>query len=53
MMIDPDLGHFGIRAISVRELSRQAAYTKSMLFGAAAASLAIVGAGAFFVSLWM
>ena len=51
-MIDPDFGYFGVRAIRVRELSRQASYTKNMLFGAAAASLAIVGAGAFFISLW-
>ena len=53
MIIDPDLGHFDVRSITRRELERHAMFTKNMLFAAAAASLAIVGAGAFFVALWL
>ena len=50
-MLDQEFEHFDVRAITRRELDRNADYTKNMLFAATAASLAILGAGAFFLSL--
>ncbi|WP_374622229.1 hypothetical protein [Devosia sp.] len=52
-MIDNDAGRFDVRAMTRREWIRQIDYTKNMLFASAAASLTIVGAGAFFLSLWL
>lgn len=52
-MIDQELEHFDVRTISPRELARQAEFTKNMLFAATAVSLAILGASAFFLSLWL
>jgi hypothetical protein len=51
-MIDNDYEHFDVRAISPREVNRRADYAKNMLFAATAASLSIVGAGAFFLGLF-
>lgn len=51
-MIDNDYEHFDVRAISPREANRRAEYAKNMLFAATAASLSIVGAGAFFLGLF-
>lgn len=50
-MIDQELEHFDIRAMTRHELARHADHARNMLFAASAASLAIVGAGAFFLSL--
>ncbi|MBK8085757.1 MAG: hypothetical protein IPK28_19110 [Devosia sp.] len=52
-MIDNEVGRFDVRAMTRREWMRQIDYTKNMLFASAAASLTIVGAGAFFLSLWL
>ena len=51
-MIDSELGYFGVRAMTRGDWARRIEYTKNMLFASVAASLAIVGAGAFFLSLW-
>jgi hypothetical protein len=51
-MIDMDVARFDVRALSRTEERRQLSYTKNMLLATAAASFAIVGAGAFFLSLW-
>ena len=50
-MIDSEFEHFDVRAITPHELRRHAYYARNMLFAASAASLAILGAGAFFLSL--
>ncbi len=50
--MEPDLPFFGIRNITAGEVSRRVHHTRTMLFASAVASLAIVGLGAFFVSLW-
>ena len=50
-MIDTDIERFDIRATTQREMHRHAVYAKNMLFAASAASLAIVGAGAYLLSL--
>lgn len=52
-MIEQEFGHFDVRQMTRREWDRRLDYTKNMLFAASAASLAIVGAGAFFLSLWL
>lgn len=52
-MIDMDVARFDVRALSRSEEQRQISYTKNMLLATAAASFAIVGAGAFFLSLWL
>jgi hypothetical protein len=52
-MIDMEIARFDVRALSKHEELRHLTYTKNMLFAAAAASLAIIGASAFFVSLWL
>ena len=52
-MTDMDMARFDIRALSHTEERQQLAYARNMLFATAAASLAIVGAGAFFLSLWL
>ncbi len=51
-MIDNEYEHFDVRAVTPREASRRAYYAKNMLFAATAASLSIVGAGAFFLGLF-
>ena len=45
-------GPDAVRALGAREAGRQALFVKNMLFASASASLAIVGAGAFFISLF-
>lgn len=50
-MLDHEFEHFDVRAMTRRELNRQAQYTKNMLFAASAVSLAILGAGAFFLGV--
>jgi hypothetical protein len=50
-MIDAEIERFDIRATTRREVERYAAHAKNMLIAASAASLAIVGAGAFLLSL--
>lgn len=52
-MTDIDVGEFDVRALSRSEELRQLSYTKNMLLATIAASLAIVGAGAFVLSLWL
>ncbi len=52
-MIDSELGQFGVRAMTRHEWIRRIDYTKNMLFASIAASLSIVGAGAYFLSLWL
>jgi hypothetical protein len=51
-MIDMDVARFDVRTLSRSEEARQISYTKNMLLATVAASFAIVGAGAFFLSLW-
>jgi hypothetical protein len=43
---------FEVRQMTYREIADHLAHTKTMLIGAMAVSLAIVGLGALFVSLW-
>ncbi|WP_156342970.1 hypothetical protein [Devosia sp. A16] len=50
-MLDQEFEHFDVRAITRHELLRRTAYARNMLFAASAASLAILGAGAFFLGL--
>ncbi len=50
-MIDQEFEHFDVRVMTRREMTQQAVFTKNMLFAATAASLAILGAGAFFLSV--
>jgi hypothetical protein len=50
-MIDADVARFDVRALSRSEEQRNLSYTKNMLLATMAASLAIVGLGAFFLSL--
>lgn len=50
--MDSDLGFCAVRSLGAREVRRQALFVKNMLFASASASLAIVGAGAFFISLF-
>ncbi len=50
-MMDHELEHFDVRTMTRRELDRHADFTKNMLFAASAVSLAILGAGAFFLSV--
>lgn len=52
-MIDNEIEHFDVRAVTRHELARQLSYARNMLFASAAASLAILGAGAYFLSLWL
>jgi hypothetical protein len=51
-MID-EIEHFDVRAITRHELAEQLSFTKNMLLASAAASLAILGAGAYFLSFWL
>jgi hypothetical protein len=44
--------HIEVRQMTYREIADHLAHTKTMLFGAIGVSLAIVGLGALFVSLW-
>jgi hypothetical protein len=48
-MIDQEFEHFDVRTMTRREIDRQIDFTKNMLFAASAVSLAILGAGAFFL----
>ncbi len=48
-----DDGRFDVNPPTSKEWARQLSYTKNMLFASIAASLSIVGAGAFFLSLWL
>lgn len=50
-MLDQELDHFDVRAITRHELARHVHYARHMLLAAGAASLTILGAGAFFLSL--
>ena len=50
-MIDTDVARFDVRALSRSEERQRLSYTKNMLIATAAASLAIVGLGTFFLSL--
>lgn len=50
-MLDQEFDHFDVRAITRHELARHAHYARNMLFAASIASLTILGAGAFFLSL--
>ncbi|MBL8592301.1 MAG: hypothetical protein JNK01_06420 [Devosia sp.] len=50
-MLDQEIDHFDVRAMTRHELARHAHYARNMLFAASAASLSILGAGAFFLSL--
>jgi hypothetical protein len=50
--MDSDLGYFGVRLMGAHEARRQVVFVKHMLFASISASLAIVGAGAFFISLF-
>jgi hypothetical protein len=50
-MLDQEFEHFDVRAMTRHELARQVHYARNMLFAASAASLTILGAGAFFLSL--
>ncbi len=52
-MIDMEVARFDVRTLSRNEEARLVSYTKNMLLATTAASLAIVGAGAFFLSLWL
>jgi len=52
-MIDMDVARFDVRALSRSEERQQLSYARNMLIATAAASLSIVGAGAFFISLWL
>ena len=51
-MVDLDVARFGARGLGASEVKRQLSYTQNMLLATAAASFAILGAGAFFLSLW-
>lgn len=51
-MIDK-IEQFDVRAITRHEMARQLSFTKNMLLASAAASLAILGAGAYFLSFWL
>jgi len=51
-MIDMDVARFDVRALSRSEERQHLNYARNMLLATAAASLAIVGFGAFFLSLW-
>lgn len=50
-MLDQEIDHFDVRAMTRHELARHAHCARNMLFAASAASLSILGAGAFFLSL--
>ncbi|MGV3490076.1 MAG: hypothetical protein ACO1OG_02030 [Devosia sp.] len=50
-MIDREVEHFDVRAVTARELREHVHYAKNMLLAAAVASLSIVGAGAYLLSL--
>lgn len=50
-MIDNEFEYFGVRAITSRELHGHVHFAKNMLIAAAAASMTILGAGAFLLSL--
>jgi len=52
-MIDMDVARFDVRAVSRNEERQHLSYTKNMLLATTAASLSIVGFGAFFLSLWI
>ena len=49
-MLDQELEHFDVRAMTRHELARHADFARNMLFAASAASLTILGAGAFFLN---
>ena len=50
-MIDQEFEHFDVRAMTRREFDRHVYFAKNMLIAASAASLTILGAGAFFLSV--
>ena len=50
-MLDQEFEHFDVRAMTRHEVSRHHDYARNMLFAATAATLTILGAGAFFLSL--
>jgi hypothetical protein len=52
-MIDQEFEHFDVRAITRHELARQLSFARNMLLASAAASMAILGAGAYFISLML
>jgi hypothetical protein len=51
-MVDMAVARFYERALGGGEPKRQLSYTHNMLLATVAASFAILGAGAFFLSLW-
>lgn len=51
-MSEPTNQGFGVRMLSRQDWARRNHYTRHMLFASMAASMTIVGAGAFVVSLW-
>lgn len=52
-MIDMDVARFDVRALSRAEERQRLSYARNMLLATVAASMSIVGAGAFFLSLWL
>ncbi|MDC9823529.1 hypothetical protein PRN20_07280 [Devosia sp. ZB163] len=52
-MFDQEFDRFDVRAITPRELAQHLSHARNMLVAATAASLSILGASAFFVSLWL
>jgi hypothetical protein len=50
-MIDQELDQFDVRLMTARDIARHHDFTKNMLFAASVASLTILGAGAFFLSV--
>jgi hypothetical protein len=50
-MIEQEVEQFDVRAITKRELSWQVHFAKNMLVASAIASFAIIGAGAYVLSL--
>ena len=52
-MIDREFEHFDVRATTPLQLARQLSFARNMLAAAVAASMSIVGAGAYFISLML
>lgn len=52
-MIDMEVARFDVRALSRNEERQRQSYARNMLIATTCASMAIVGAGAFFLSLWL
>lgn len=50
--MDSDSGFFGVRDIRIGEITAHQIYARNMMLAAFAASLSILGLGAWFVSLF-